>query len=642
MIDSQVRKVLFYIEEHEGVMPQVLAGVFDVSDRTIRTYVKKLNGQLEPAAHVHKARGGGYSLIVADRDAFDGLVQASSEGGIRALPSTPEGRVSYLLSDLLSRTDWITLDDLSEILFVSRNAISNDLKQVERQLSRFDLALERRPHYGIRVTGSEMSRRLCLANITLDHLMDARADDDTNRASLDVIAKCVDEVIAGEGFQINSAAYQNLMVHIAIAVRRIRESCYVPMEAEHLERIRSSREFSVARRIADGIECAFAIKLPQEEVAYIAIHLAGKQSLYVGPDGEDEGLVISDEVWGVVSEMLDLIWDTYHFDFRSDLELRMNLARHIVPLAVRLKYRMRIDNPLLADIKERFPLAFSMALDSSTILAQKYGNCLSDDEIGYIALAFALALERQKSDAPRKNILVVCASGQGSAKLLEYRYRQEFGSLVDKVVTCDASHIESVDMTGIDYVFTTVPLHRALPVPVRQVSFFLDDDDMKGVRDLLSGVNRAGALAPFFAPELFVADLDATDKCETIERLCAVVSEHRHVPADFRDLVLRREELAQTSFGNQVAMPHPVQAVSDDTFVCVGLLRKPIEWNGQAVRAVFLVSVSKAKDKKLDTFYRSMAKLLTNKEAIQELVDNQTWGTLVELLNTFGVKTDDK
>ena len=60
MIDSQVRKVLFYIEEHEGVMPQVLADVFDVSDRTIRTYVKKLNGQLGPAAHVHKARGGGY------------------------------------------------------------------------------------------------------------------------------------------------------------------------------------------------------------------------------------------------------------------------------------------------------------------------------------------------------------------------------------------------------------------------------------------------------------------------------------------------------------------------------------------------------------------------------------------------------
>lgn len=636
MIDSQVRKVLFYIEEHEGVMPQLLAGVFDVSDRTIRTYVKKLNGQLEPAAHIHKARGGGYSLVVTDRDAFDRLVQASSEGGIRALPSTPGGRVSYLLSDLLCRTGWITLDDLSEILFVSRNAISGDLKRVEEQLGRFDLSLERRPHYGIRVRGSEMSRRLCLANITLDNLMDSRADDD-NRASLNVIAHCVDEVIAEEGFQINSAAYQNLMVHIAIAVRRIREGCYVPMDAEHLEHLRSSREFAVAGRIASGIEEAFSINLPQEEVAYIAIHLAGKQSLYAGPDDEDKGLVISDEVWNVVSEMLELIWDSYHFDLRGDLELRMNLARHIVPLAVRLKYRMHIDNPLLADIKERFTLAYSMALDSSMILAQKYGNRLSDDEAGYIALAFALALERQKGEAPRKNILVVCASGQGSAKLLEYRYRQEFGSLVDRVVTCDASHVDSVDMTGIDYVFTTVPLHCSLLVPVRQVSFFLDDEDMKDLRDLLSDVGLSGSLAPFFAPELFVTDLDVSDKREAIERLCECVAECRKVPSDFCELVLRREELAQTSFGNQVAMPHPVQAVSDDTFVCVGLLSHAIEWNGQAVRAVFLVSVSKAKNKKLESFYRSMAKLLTNKEAIQKLVGNQTWGTLVELLITFGM-----
>ncbi|MFR3923929.1 MAG: BglG family transcription antiterminator [Collinsella sp.] len=259
---------------------------------------------------------------------------------------------------------------------------------------------------------------MCLANTTLDHLMEGRADGATNRVSLDVIAKCVDEVIVDEGFQINSAAYQNLMVHIAIAVRRIRESCYVPMEAENLERIRSSREFSVARRIADGIECAFEINLPQEEVAYIAIHLAGKQSLYVGPDGEDEGLVISDEVWGVVSEMLELVWDSYHFDLRGDLELRMNLARHIVPLAVRLKYRIHIDNPLLADIKERFTLAYSMALDSSTILAQKYGNRLSDDEVGYIALASS-SLSSARRARPCARTSSSCArAGRGAPSCL--------------------------------------------------------------------------------------------------------------------------------------------------------------------------------------------------------------------------------
>lgn len=48
MIDSQVRKLLFYIDEHENVMAQTLADEFDVSDRTIRTYVKSSTGNSSP------------------------------------------------------------------------------------------------------------------------------------------------------------------------------------------------------------------------------------------------------------------------------------------------------------------------------------------------------------------------------------------------------------------------------------------------------------------------------------------------------------------------------------------------------------------------------------------------------------------
>ena len=190
--------------------------------------------------------------------------------------------------------------------------------------------------------------------------------------------------------------------------------------------------------------------------------------------------------------------------------------------------------------------------------------------------------------------------------------------------------------------FTTVPLHRALPVPVREVSFFLDAEDMRGVRDLLTGANVMGDLAPYFSRELFVPNLHAEDKTEAIEKLCEVVAAHKDVPADFTKLVLRREELAQTSFGNQVAMPHSVKAVTDETFVCIGVLDRAIEWNGKAVRAIFLVSVSKAKNKKLDRFYRSMSKLLTSKEAIQELIDSQAWETVVKLLNAYGNTDKDK
>ncbi|MFR3923930.1 MAG: PTS sugar transporter subunit IIA [Collinsella sp.] len=152
----------------------------------------------------------------------------------------------------------------------------------------------------------------------------------------------------------------------------------------------------------------------------------------------------------------------------------------------------------------------------------------------------------------------------------------------------------------------------------------------------MSDTGLSGSFAPFFSPELFMADLDVSDKREAIERLCERVASIEKSPAIFASWSfvarnLPRRVLVTRSPCRTRCKP------SDDTFVCVGLLRHAIEWNGQAVSAVFLVSVSKAKNKKLESFYRSMAKLLTNKEAIQKLVGNQEWGTLVELLNTFGM-----
>lgn len=107
MLDSQVQKVLDYIEANHDVSPARLCEEFGVSDRTIRTYVKKLNAVLEPQAHIHKHRGGGYTLNISDCDAYRSIKDDASNGGLKSIPSTSEGRVEYLLNDLLSRVDWI-------------------------------------------------------------------------------------------------------------------------------------------------------------------------------------------------------------------------------------------------------------------------------------------------------------------------------------------------------------------------------------------------------------------------------------------------------------------------------------------------------------------------------------------------------
>ena len=639
-MDAETVRLVTYISEHEGVRPAELAAAYGVSSRTVRNHVHAANRAIAPMARIELPRGGGYALVVDDAPAFERWLEQTRADRCRSLPQTPEARVAYLLSDLLAREDYITLDTLSSILYVSRASISNDLKQVEARLKHFGLSLDKRPHHGIKVIGSEMARRLCLASLAMDRsgtgagglapaLSLAPADQ---HALLDTVSSCVERVTSEERFTVNSLAYRNLITHIAIALVRIRERCYVPMETEQLASIKRSAVFPIAERIADAVAEGTGIQLPEEEVAYIAIHLSGKQ-LLEEPGAEEGGLVINDEVWDVVREMVEAVNRTFHFDFRGDLELHMNLARHLVPLSVRLRYHLKLENPILAEIKSRFVLAYSMAVEASSVLVEKYGAPLSEDETGYIALAFALALERMKNELPKKNILVVCATGAGSARLLEHRYRQEFGAYVDKIQTCDAAHVRYVDFTDIDYVFTTVPLSAKLPVPVREVQYFLDPGEVESVRALLSAPASPSAASALFRRELFCAHLSCASRDEAIEALCERAARTEDVSPDFAELVWRRERAAATAFGNGVAVPHPVEAASARSFVATALLDEPVRWGEKDVQVVFLLSIGADGADVPDGFYDAMASLVLSEQAVGRLLAERSWETLAALLD---------
>ena len=164
-----------YLAQSQGITPAQVAEHLGVSVRTVRTYVKQANEAMCGFAHIDLVRGEGYHLVKEDEVAFEEWSQAVTTVEDDELPQTPEERVTYLLNDLLMRNDWITLDDLAHILFVSRSAISGDLKEVERALAHFGLTLEKRPHYGIRVEGPEMARRMCAASVVMADCEDRRS-----------------------------------------------------------------------------------------------------------------------------------------------------------------------------------------------------------------------------------------------------------------------------------------------------------------------------------------------------------------------------------------------------------------------------------------------------------------------------------
>ncbi len=313
----------------------------------------------------------------------------------------------------------------------------------------------------------------------------------------------------------------------------------------------------------------------------------------------------------------------------------MNLARHIGPLGYRLEYHMHMDNPMLSDIKTRFPLAYSMAAGTSQVLERHFGSQPSDEELGYIAMAFALALEQQADQPRRKRILIVCASGAGSARMLEHQYRKQFGMYIDSIETCDVARVGTFDFSHIDYVFTTVPLNVKLPVPVREADFFLETSDVNAIRKVLSDdTAQSDSVSSFFSRALFFNRVEASSKQAVLRYLSERAVESGRVDAQFAQEVAERESASATSFGNGVAMPHGMHPLSAEAFVTVGLLEHPILWDeyGHEVDIVFMVSFARSGGDEARILSSLLAEIFMDRQGVERLRERRSWHELMALV----------
>ena len=426
--------------------------------------------------------GRGFGIEITDAQTY---VSGSKpqQGEQTGIPQDAQERIQRLRQYLLEKDGYSKLDDLSEQFFVSRRSISNDLREVERQLAEYGLSIRRKPGYGICVVGRETNRRICIA-----------AQRDESRPVGQQIQELVSRVLEKEKFAMSTMALDNLAVHLEVAVERIRTGHAIEssdgMQADLPERI-----LEVASHIAVQIENMTGVAFPLPEVCYIAMHLNGKQMYRPNAMTSDENLVIPQEVNRIVSDMIEHIYEAFRIDFRDNLELRMGLCMHMVPLLARIKSGMRMKNPILQDIKREYPLAYEMATQACSVLQDVSPNPIKEDEIGYIAVSFAPALERQKAKewAPKKHPDRLRQRQRAAPSCWLTATSKKFGKNLGRVQTCDVIGLRSVNFSKIDYVFSTVPIPIYVPVPIRQIQFFPTEKELTQMKKALDA-GQKGAL----------------------------------------------------------------------------------------------------------------------------------------------------
>lgn len=423
MLGAKERALLLALSETEYCTSETLAKALGVSSKTARNMVKELREKLVPnGADILARTRHGYLLQVNDRPRFEAWC-GEENSQAHFIPSGSEERVYYLLVMLLSQVDYIKLDDVSEELYVSKYTISGDLRRVEEELAKYRLSILRRPNHGIRVTGREVDIRNCTAHV-LANYNNMMPDGGTGyRNMAQQISQCLLDTVHQYGLHFSEINFRNLVNTIFATIHRTLQHAFIPLMEEENEADIGENNRAAARYLAEALDRQFDIELPEPEVLFLALNIAGKCN-YSSADREDENVVMAPEIMALVDQMLLSVYESFKLDFSTNFLLRMNLGQHLVAMDIRLRYGMPIENPLLHEVQQHYSLVYALA-EQAAIPLHKYYNCsVSEDEIGFLAYLFQLTLEQEKRGFDKKNVLVVCSSGGASSRLIAYRFEE--------------------------------------------------------------------------------------------------------------------------------------------------------------------------------------------------------------------------
>lgn len=626
-----IQELMKALSEFEYRTAEYLAEKMNVSKKTARNRIKELNAiLLDQGATIQSKHHYGYKIEVIDEEKFKRYQSREEDSQPDWIPSNAEERIQYLLAYLITAKDYVKMEELSQSLYVSTNTLSRDKKRIREIFSSYKLQEVNKPHYGIRLEGLEQDKRMLAADIWSDAFARYWKELSGCPVEIQTVENLVVKSIQKWKIQFSETAFHKFVRQVWIMTARVDNGHIVSFNESMPVREYEKKDIRAAEEIVHQLGTLIGKSFPKGEVQYLTMFLSSLRSRGLQEQEADQKMIPA-RVNQLVVDMLKMVRDTFKIDLLKDLELRIELSRHMVPLDIRLKEDIQIANPMLDDVKQNHMFAYMIASQASIVLQEYYEKELPESETGYLALLFALALARMRNQVKKKNVLIICSTGKSSASLLSYRYLEEFGKYIESIQTCDIYGISNVDFSKIDYAFSTVPIEQKLPVPVLEVEHFLEHKDIAKVRKALS-LGNVDFLLKYYREELFFTQVPGQTKEEVLAYMCDKVKETYDIPEGFYEAVIKREELAKTDFGNLVALPHPYKTFSKDTFVCVGILEKPIHWVDNPVQVVFLVSISDGENEKLQEFYQLTTNFLWNRKGIETLIETKSFYSLIHLL----------
>lgn len=430
-------------------------------------------------------------------------------------------------------------------------------------------------------------------------------------------------------FTFTDYAFQSIVIHLAIAVERIRKEEYVEKLVGGVMNDALESQQQNTKSLVAMLEEKLDIAIPAFEIGYIQMHLTAaynqqNNNFFSNPVNPDDDVV--------AFIIACLARKTY------DQELLEGLATHMKSAINRLKLGMNFKNPYRSKIKQNFPRAFEEALYLKTNVEQKYGVQVDEDETAYIALHFEAYHERVRSFPDQIRVALVCSTGLGSSRLLAARIKKYFPMIkIEKILSVQAMMAAEIN---VDLVISTIYLELE-GVPSIVVSPMMSKEDLQRIERYMEQVRnrnktRNQPFVDLIQPEFIFAKLAVTTMEEAILAVGGSLVERGIAKTGIVESALKREALSFTSFDG-MATPHADPTFINESVIVIATLENPVKWGLVEVDKVFFIALTAQQGLDLDAVYEQFYEYIDNKRWLERLTQLETAEEIQEHLIKDGM-----
>lgn len=475
---SSILKILSMSEGKGNI--KSLAKSLELAERTIRYELEKIDDYLLSRNMKPLERTFGGNIFFEE---YENFTQQAENLPSESMMDTHERR-NYIFFKALFK-EKINLTKLCEELDISRTTIKNDVKYLREELSKNNISL-RAYQEGLILEGTEndirreqlkflkrYSNSMFYDTSQIRTKTEKIIEEYIKSVDFKVIKSFIDNVQKKMNKVISDEAYNIIAVYLIITVLRIKKEKFLE-EIGNQNFLADTEEFRCISSFKDILEKEFEIEFCHNEILQITDYFLGSHTYNFEQSYYKNWI----EIEILVKKFIAAFNKNIHTDLSKDRILFKEIINHIKPTLYRIKNRIKLENSIYAEVLNSYPNIFYLTKKAIKDIENYLGVEFSDDETAFLAIYFKGAIDRNKfKEKDLKRVLVVCAHGYGTSKLLVQQLNEIY--TINVVQTIPRYMLEkTLEEERVDLIISTINIENKIDIPVVKVNSVLTQEDI--------------------------------------------------------------------------------------------------------------------------------------------------------------------